>query len=119
MEDGGVVISKLKSLILAFVIVCFAASFALATEVTLAWDPNKEPDLAGYRIFCRQAGTEYDYKVPAWEGTETTCTISGLSDGVVYEFVARAFDTSGNESGDSNQVDTGPPAAPCFLRVLR
>lgn len=111
----------MRKLISAFVVV-LALTFATvvyAAEVTLEWDANAEEDLAGYRIFCRQAGQDYNYKVPAWEGTETTCTISELVGGIDYYFVARAFDKSGNESDNSNEVDTGPPKAPCLLRWLR
>ena len=77
-------------------------------QITLAWDPNSEPDLAGYRIFCRQQGQSYNYNDPVWEGSDTTCTIHGLGDSTTYYFVARAFDTSGNESGDSNEVRYQP-----------
>ncbi len=75
-----------------------------SVDVTLAWDANTEPDLDGYRIFVRAEGGSYNYTQPAWEGTTTTCTIHGLDDGTNYYFVARAFDTSNNESGDSNEV---------------
>ncbi len=81
-----------------------------SVDITLAWDANTEPDLAGYRIFVRAEGESYDYSQPDWEGTETTCTITGLADGANYYFVARAFDTSNNESGDSNEVLYEAPA---------
>jgi len=71
-------------------------------DVTLAWDPNSEKDLAGYRIFYREEGQSYNYEEPAWEGSETTCTIYNLDDNTTYCFVARAFDIWGTESGDSN-----------------
>ena len=77
-----------------------------AVDVTLAWDANTEEDLAGYRVFYREEGQNYDYNHPAWEGekTETTCTIYNLDDDTTHCFVARAFDTSDNESADSNEV---------------
>lgn len=71
----------------------------------MEWSPNSEPDLAGYRVFCRAEGAGYNYTAPAWEGTDTTCTISDLGAGTYY-FVARAFDTEGFESGNSNEVFT-------------
>lgn len=106
-------------LILGLVFIGLRTPLVWASEVTLAWDANKAPDLAGYRIFCREAGTEYNYKSPAWEGVETTCTIFDLPNDVVYYFVARAFDKSGNESSDSNEVDNGPPDAPCLSIIFR
>jgi len=75
-----------------------------ATQVTLEWSPNSEPDLAGYKVFAREEGQTYDYANPSWEGTETTCTIYDLDETKTYYFVARAFDTEGFESGDSNEV---------------
>lgn len=77
---------------------------AMAGSATLQWQPNTEKDLAGYRIFVREKGQGYDYAKPAWEGTETTCKIDNLDDTKVYYFVARAFDTEGYESENSNEV---------------
>ena len=79
---------------------------AHAVDVTLAWDANSEDDLAGYKVFYRTEGQNYNYNDPAWEGdkTETTCTIYNLDDHTTHCFVARAFDTSDNESADSNEV---------------
>ena len=73
-------------------------------DVTLTWNPNSEENLAGYRIFYRENDQSYDYEVPAWEGSDTTCTIYNLDDNAPYHFVARAFDTEGSESGDSDEL---------------
>jgi hypothetical protein len=95
----------------------FALVFFLLTQnvysldLTLAWNPNGEEDLAGYRIFYREDGQSYDYEGPAWEGSGTTCTIYGLDDHSTYYFVARAFDTGGSESGDSNEAYYAPLCA--------
>ena len=78
-------------------------------DITLAWDENTEPDLAGYRIFYHVEGQDYDYNNPAWEGMDTNCIISGLDNTLYYCFVARAFDTSDNESENSNEVCYYPP----------
>jgi len=80
------------------------ASSADAATVTLEWIPNSETDLAGYRVFMREAGQGYDYVLPAWEGTETTCTINDLLETKKYLFVVRAFDTEEYESANSNEV---------------
>jgi len=107
-------INNIVKLILAFAVISAGNLFAM--DVTLAWDPNSEPDLAGYRMFTRIEGGSYDYLSPAWEGTATTCTITGLPDSTNNYFVARAFDTEGLESGDSNEVmaaaiTNNPPTA--------
>jgi hypothetical protein len=81
------------------------------TQVTLAWSPNAEPDIAGYRVFSRLEGEDYAYDEPAWEGTENTCTLDILDENSDYCFVARAFDTEGYESADSNEVCSGDAAS--------
>jgi hypothetical protein len=108
--------------VLAMILSIFAFGYFVArafqvqaAEVTLAWDANSEPDLAGYRIFYHPVSGSYDYANPIWEGTETTCTVSVEADGY---FVARAFDTSGLESTNSNEVFEGaitPPQNPKIL----
>lgn len=92
----------LLSLLLAFVL---AAAPAWAASVTLEWDANPQPELRGYKIFCRlNSDLAYDYDRPVWAGTEGKCKITGLASNTDYCFVVRAFDIKGNESGDSNEV---------------
>lgn len=74
------------------------------TQVTLAWSPNMEPDLAGYRVFSRLEEAVYAYDAPAWEGDETTCSLDIPEEDSPHCFVVRAFDTEGYESADSNEV---------------
>ena len=75
-----------------------------AVDVTLTWNENTEEHLAGYRVFYRQEGQSYNYNQPAWEGTDTTCTIYALDDETTYCFVVRAYANSDYESADSNEV---------------
>ena len=74
------------------------------TQVTLAWSPNAEPDIAGYLVFSRLEGEDYAYNVPAWWGIDTTCTLDILDENKRQCFVARAIDTEGYESVDSDEV---------------
>jgi hypothetical protein len=82
----------------------FSPNSSASTKVTLEWSPNSEPNLAGYKIFCREKGQSYDYLNPSWEGTNTYCTIYDLDETRSYCFVARACVTEEFESGDSNEV---------------
>lgn len=82
----------------------FNLGASAATQVSLEWAPNSEPDLAGYRVFYREQSQSYDYANPSWEGTDTYCTIYDLDETKTYCFVTRAFDTEGFESGNSNEV---------------
>ena len=83
-----------------------------ATQVSLEWAPNSEPDLAGYRVFYREQSQSYDYANPSWEGTNTYCTIYNLDETKTYCFVARAFDTEGFESENSIELCHEPLGVP-------
>lgn len=86
----------------------FALNSSAASQVTLEWDSNSETDLAGYRIFSREQSQSYDYANPSWEGIDTSCTIYDLDETKTYCFVARAFDTEGNESENSIELCREP-----------
>ena len=73
-------------------------------QLNFEWDPNPESDIAGYRVFAREPGEDYDYDNPAWEGRENYCSIYMDDEDEVYLFVVRAFDENGFESDDSNEV---------------
>ena len=92
-------------LILIFLL---SAQNVYSLDVTLAWDPNSDEDLAGYRIFYRKDGQSYDFEEPTWEGGQTTCTIYNLDDNTTYYFIVRAFDIWGSENGDSNEARYEP-----------
>ena len=86
------------------------ATNAFAAQVTLAWNPNTESDLAGYKIHYGTASSSYSVHIDVH--MVTTYTMTGLTDGQTYYFAATSYDTSSNESGYSNQVSyTVPPAA--------
>ncbi|MBW1711223.1 MAG: fibronectin type III domain-containing protein [Deltaproteobacteria bacterium] len=98
-----IVLNLLAVSFLVGCILCISAT-AYAGSATLLWQPNSEPDLAGYKAFVREKDQGYNYANPAWQGTETTCKIENLDDTKTYYFVVRAFDTEGYESGNSNEV---------------
>ncbi|MDY6990913.1 MAG: hypothetical protein SWQ30_22965 [Thermodesulfobacteriota bacterium] len=92
-----------------FFLVCPVEAYS--AQLTLSWQPSTDPDVAGYRLFCREDGQGYDYDHPVWEGANASCTYE--FDAVVnttYCFVVRAFDTAGNESVDSNEACWTAPA---------
>ena len=77
-------------------------TLSLATQATMAWDPNDSaPD--GYRIYQRIEGQAYDYSQPVWTGHENTATVENIADGTTYYFVVRAY-AGTVESTDSNEV---------------
>ncbi len=88
----------------------WVASSARAGQVTLAWDPNSESNIAGYRIHYGTQSGSYEYSVDV--KNETSCTISGLQEGSVYYFAATAYDSRNNESDYSEElvhtISSGP-----------
>ena len=89
-----------------------------------SWLPNTESDLAGYNIhYGTNHDGPYDSVVDAGNPPPVDGrikgSISGLTEGVTYYFVATAYNTSGLESEFSSEVvytcpstqpDTTPPA---------
>jgi len=67
----------------------------------LSWNANTEPDLSGYKVYFGTASGNYGTSISI--GNTTSHTLTGLSDGS-YFFAVTAVDTSGNESGFSNEV---------------
>jgi hypothetical protein len=72
----------------------------------MKWDPVEDPDLEGYRIYYGTAPGSYSYTKQV--GNITSYTLEDLSDCARYYIVVSAYDTSGNESDYSNEVNGLP-----------
>ena len=110
----------MKKLILTLAILLIPTLCFAATNVTLKWDANTETDLAGYRIYrSLTSGAGYS-QVGEVAAPITEFVDQNIQDGT-YFWVATAFDTSGNESGYSNEVtdilDSIAPAPPQNLNI--
>ena len=77
-------------------------SNAHSAQVTLAWNPNTEPTLAGYKVYYGTASGSYQTHLDV--GLNATYTVTNLQDGGTYYFAVTAYDSSANESGYSNEV---------------
>jgi len=60
-------------------------------QITLAWDPNTEIDVAGYKLYYGNASRNYTSIVDA--GNQTSYTISGLEDGKTYFFALTVYNS--------------------------
>lgn len=79
------------------------ASQAKAIEsVTLQWNPNPEPDIAGYRLFYGPTTGNYVEEIDV--GNTTSATVSNLATGGTYFFAVIAYNTLMMESLFSNEV---------------
>lgn len=77
----------------------FKASYLGA--MTITWQANTDRDLAGYRIYCGTASGVY--ASPTQVGKVTMYRFTEVKAGTWYCAVT-AFDTTGNESGFSQEV---------------
>ncbi len=95
--------SLLLWLLLAVVPTAFADQ-----SVTLAWDPNPEPDVSGYLVYFGNASRDYPWHTNV--GNVTTATVYGLQEGLTYYFAITATNTAGLESDYSNEVTNSIPS---------
>ena len=77
--------------------------FALVAEtsavtVTLSWNANSEPDIAGYRVHYGTAAAPYGKLIDL---SATTAAVPNLIKGVTYTFAVTAYNTAGGESAYS------------------
>ena len=84
------------------------AGVAHSATVTVAWDPNPEPTVAGYNMYYGTSSGRYTNSVDV--GNATRCTISALQEGVTYYLAVTAHDGSGNQSGYSDEIVYSVPS---------
>ncbi len=92
------------------VVFCFfpTAPTAHALQVTLAWDSNRDPGIAGYKVYCGTSTRDYSASYDA--GLVYSYAVSDLQAGTTYYFAATAYDRHGNESAFSEEVTYVAPA---------
>ncbi|MBW2339730.1 MAG: fibronectin type III domain-containing protein [Deltaproteobacteria bacterium] len=104
----------LSLLCLTLTLVSSFAPPTYAQHVTLEWDANTEPDLAGYNVYYKTGSSGPPYNgtgategnSPIDVGNVTQFTLTGLPDGVTHYFVVTAYNTGDVESDYSNEVST-------------
>jgi len=87
---------------------------AFAVDVTLSWDPNSEPAVAGYNLHYGTAARTYSETIVV--GDKTSYTVTGLGGGT-YFFAVTAYDILGNESSYSNEVSQTASPAGCTYSI--
>jgi hypothetical protein len=113
-------------LLVAALILISSLVFGASLNLKATWDPNIEPDVAGYNLY-RTDGLRVKINSvliphPPVLPYSFLITIPDNTQGVA-SFVLTAVDTAGNESFDSNTAtypfDLSPPAAPAGVRVTK
>lgn len=92
-----------------------AVALASPFSLGLAWDPNPESWLVGYRIYYGVASRQYTNHVDT--GPATFGLVTGLIRGVTYYFAVTAYDANGQESDLSAEVVYAPPVAQVLATV--
>jgi hypothetical protein len=83
-----------------------------AVQVTLGWDQNNEPDIAGYKIYYGASSGNYTQSKDVQDKTATSCIITSLTAGQTYYFVATSYNNSLVESDYSAEISyNSNPAA--------
>ena len=110
-KAGTISRSHLLTLSLLAIISIFLLTAPLcpAAEVTLAWDPNPEPSVTGYRVYYGTSSYYYSNVIDV--GNRTDCTITGLLPGMTYYIAATACSSTGDESNFSGEIVYTVPGA--------
>ena len=91
------------------------APAADAGSVTLVWNPNKEPDLAGYKVSYGRAPGSSEAVVDV--GNITTWTFATATEGTTYYFRLYAYNDDGLQSPSSVEVSTTVPSSVSTLNA--
>ncbi|MCI0728533.1 MAG: Ig-like domain-containing protein [Chloroflexi bacterium] len=93
-----------------------AVAATTASSISLSWEANNEPDLAGYEIYRQQVSLVSAFVRIAQVGPGTTdFTDDTVTTGGTYDYYVLAYDTSFNRSTASNIVQA--TAEPRFVEV--
>ncbi|MDB6109802.1 MAG: fibronectin type domain protein [Pedosphaera sp.] len=71
-------------------------------SVPLAWDPNQDASVAGYVVYYGNTSGNYSSSLDV--GTNTTATISGLTEGQTNYFAVSAYNSARVEGARSSQI---------------
>ena len=95
----------MRMLLLLLSLLLTMVTTASAADVTLSWNPNTEPDLAGYKIYQSTISGQYGAPVATLgKVTQYTLTLPQLTVDTTYFFVITAHDLAGNDSQKSAEV---------------
>ena len=80
----------------------FRSISSSGSTATLTWNPSTSTNLAGYKVYRGTASGGYSSSITV--GNVTSYTVSNLGVGSTYYFAVTGYNTSGIESGFSNEV---------------
>ncbi len=96
-------------LILMMPVVVWSAS------VTMTWNRNQEPDIAGYKIYYGTQSGQYNNSITvldsATQPLQRSYTVPNLSEGITYYFALKTFDQAGQTSNYSVEASQTIPGS--------
>ncbi|HKY20072.1 MAG TPA: fibronectin type III domain-containing protein [Vicinamibacterales bacterium] len=98
------------------VLAMVAVGSAEAGTVTLRWDPNPEPDIAGYIVSMGTASGQYSSSADI--GNQTSFQTADLDLTRTYYFSVQAYNTAGIRSAPSAEVSTTALVTPLSLTSI-
>jgi len=91
---------------------------AQAASVTMTWNRNQEPDIAGYRIYYGTQSGQYNNSITVYDSAtqplQLSYTVAGLSEGTTYYFALKTFDQAGQESDYSVETSQNIPGGDSY-----
>lgn len=78
------------------------AAVADTATVMIGWDKCPESNIGGYKIHYGTSSGNYEFSVDV--GNSTSCTISGLAEGLTYYFAATSYTVDNIESEFSTEL---------------
>lgn len=101
-----VAINKVAKRGLVAAMAVFLCESAFSKDITIAWNPNTERDIAGYKLYVAETGKAAN----AMTVTTNVANVTGLIEGRTYLMYATAFNTAGLESDPSEQISYTVPS---------
>lgn len=103
MELGGIPTGRWSVAgLMACAVLCLGVGEAGEGEVLLEWEPNSEPDIAGYRVHHGVVSGAYTHVVDV--GAATSKVLSGLEVDATHYCALTAYNALGLESGYSREL---------------
>ena len=96
-----------------FYLIIGGINWVWAQDMMIVWNNNKEPDVAGYKVYYGKVSRTYSNCIDV--GKMTEYKIPSLPENGVWYFAVTAYDSVGNESGYSNEVHIGNSEIPFSL----
>jgi hypothetical protein len=103
------ILSKAVLISLFFFLCTILLPSAFAATVNLAWNPSTGSNISGYKMYYGTSSRNYTYNVNV--GNNTSCSLSGLTEGRKYYFAATAYNSSNVESVYSSELAYTIPTA--------